>query len=230
MIRFDPFGWLERFIPMRWLHRIIRFSAVIFFCWFFIQRIRQYHWFYLKPLWAVETLLYGVLVVAFLIRTNPVDRSRGIKEIVVPLIGSFLPFGLLKTCPSPWIIHNAVLLTTVFIWMTLATSITTWGMWTLRGSFSITVEARRLITSGPYRWVRHPIYLGEILSAAAVVVWRWSFLNLGILILFAAIQLLRTRWEEDKLERAFPGYRAFLDRSWWVLPPRKERGMGYEEP
>ena len=33
-----------------------------------------------------------------------------------------------------------------------------WPLWYLRRSFSVEPEARNLVTTGPYRWARHPIY------------------------------------------------------------------------
>jgi protein-S-isoprenylcysteine O-methyltransferase Ste14 len=216
MIRFDPLGWFEHVIPMAWLHRIIRACALVIVLWFFVIRIGQYRYFFFKPLWAAETLLFAVVAIAFIVRSNPVDRSQGAKEIIVPLIGSALPFGLLFTYPTPWIVSNTGYLMAVFLCMTLSTGFTVWGMWTLRHSFSITVEARELVAHGPYRLVRHPIYLGEIMSAVSVVVWRYSWLNLFILTLFVIVQLLRSYWEESKLGKIFPDYsECFAGRLWF---------------
>ena len=36
-------------------------------------------------------------------------------------------------------------------------------------SFSVMAEARRLVTSGVYRWVRHPLYLAEELAVIGIV-------------------------------------------------------------
>jgi protein-S-isoprenylcysteine O-methyltransferase Ste14 len=215
MNTFDPFGRLERFVPAQRLHRAIRAGAFAVVLGFLVLRISQYSDFSFKPLWLSETILFAVLAIAFIVRPDPVDRSRGVAEIIVPLIGSVLPFGLLFTQPSAWIMGNKVLLTMIFCWMTLATAFTAWSLWALRHSFSITVEARALVTSGPYRWVRHPVHLGEILAAAAVVVWRWSLMNIVLFILFVTIQLLRARWEEVKLARIFSDYKMLATRSWW---------------
>jgi protein-S-isoprenylcysteine O-methyltransferase Ste14 len=213
---FDPFGWLQKFIPARYLHKLIHIAVIAVLCVFLIHRIGQYRDFLLKPLWVVETLVFVALIVSYSTRREPVERSRGVREIIVPIIGAVLPFALLLTSPSRWMNRNIYLLYAVFVWMTAATSLTLWGLWTLRRSFSITVECRSLITSGPYRWVRHPIYLGEILTAAGVLIWRFSLQSLLLFMIFVQVQLLRAGWEESKLENTFPEYRDYRNQSKWI--------------
>jgi len=203
---FDPFGWLESRIPGRYLHLLIRLGAIAASLAFLIHRITQYHDFLIKPLWAVETLIFCAIPISYTVRTDPLERSRGAREIVIPLLGGVLPFALLLAPPSDRIVRDLYGLYAVFYWMTAATSLTLWGIWTLRRSFSITVEVRALVTNGPYRWLRHPIYLGEVLTAGGVLVWRFSLRNLIIFIFFTLVQVLRARWEEDKLKRVFPDY------------------------
>jgi len=169
MNRFDPFGRLELVVPVKWLHRIIHAGMLVVVPIFLVMRIRQYDEFLFKPLWAAETLLYIILAMAFAVRSDPVDRSRGVAEIIVPLIGSVLPFALLIKAPGACILGKPFLLKVVFCWMAIASGFTAWSIWSLRRSFSITVEAGELVMHGPYRWVRHPVYLGEILAADAVV-------------------------------------------------------------
>jgi protein-S-isoprenylcysteine O-methyltransferase Ste14 len=216
----DPFDRASRVIHEKLLHKLIRFGAVLTFFSMLLKRVQEYHFYYVKPLWFVETLIYFALVTAFLVRTDPVDRSQGIREVIIPLVGSILPFALLYSPPAPWITENRTYLLTTFWWMTASTAFTVWGMWTLRRSFSITVEARALVTAGPYRFIRHPIYLGEILSSCAVAFWRFSFWNLLILIVFVVIQIARSRWEEGKLEKNFPEYGIYASKAWWVLQSR----------
>lgn len=213
---FDPFGLVTRFVPERSLHRAIRVFMVLACAWFLSRRALEYGSYLFKPLWAVETMVYVVLIVAFWFRTYPMDRSRGLAEIVIPGVGALLPFTLLLSQPAGFVIDNRVLLPGVFWVMTLATLITVWGMWTLRRSFSITVEARELVTGGPYRFLRHPIYSGEILAAAAVTVWRVSWVSAVVFTLFVGIQLFRARMEEEKLARNFPDYKEYKDKVWWI--------------
>jgi protein-S-isoprenylcysteine O-methyltransferase Ste14 len=183
---------------------------------FLYKRALEYDLYRIKPLWAAETAIYVILIIAFMIRTDPVDRSRGVAEIAIPAVGALLPFVLLLSPPAGSILSNRTLYAGIFWFMTMATLLTVWGMWTLRRSFSITVEARELVTGGPYRFLRHPIYAGEILATATVAVWRYSWLNMAALILFVILQLARARMEEEKLKRNFPAYEEYAKKVWWV--------------
>jgi protein-S-isoprenylcysteine O-methyltransferase Ste14 len=219
--RFDPFALLERAVSPAFAHRVVRAVVLAFLVIFLAHRLGQYHAYLFKPLWAAETLVYVVFIVAYAMRVDPKDRSRGVREVLVPLVGAVLPFALLQSRPLPWVVHRPVALYALFSSMTFFTAFTVWGLWSLRSSFSITVEARRLVQGGAYRRVRHPVYLGEMLTAVAVAVWRASAANAVLLVLFIVIQFLRARWEEEKLARVFPEYRPYAGRAWWPYPPRK---------
>jgi len=102
MNNFDPFARFEQIIPAQWMHRLIRAGAMAVVLGFLVLRIRHFDNYTFKPLWLAETALFSVLATAFMVRRDPVDRSRGAAEIIVPLIGSVLPFGLLLTQQSVW--------------------------------------------------------------------------------------------------------------------------------
>src|SRR5437764_768141 len=75
--------------------------------------------------------------------------------------------------------------------------------WYLGSSFSLLPQARRLVTSGPYHYVRHPIYLGGLLITLGEVWLRFSPLVVVLNVVFVAAQVIRLRYEEDLLERTF---------------------------
>lgn len=216
MSTFDPIGWLSRFVPEDKVQITIRAGAVALYLFMVWKRIREYPQYLLKPLWAVETLLFLVLAVAFFTRTDPIDRSKGVREVLVPLIGSVLPFGLFFSPPSAAIARHRTLAICIFWGMTFSTLLTVWGMWTLRRSFSITVEARSLVTNGPYRFLRHPVYLGEVLATGMLAIWRPSIANLILFVVFTGIQCSRAKWEEAKLEKNFPEYKSYAGKTWWI--------------
>jgi len=223
MKEFDPFGWFEKYFPAKTLHLMIRAGIVVVLLALLIHRISAYGHYGFKPLWAVETVIFIVFLISYIIRRDPVQRSRGVCEILIPLVGGVLPFALLFSPPHRFITDQITYVYAIFIWMTAASSPTVWGLWTLRRSFSVTVEVRDLVTGGPYRFIRHPVYLGEILTAAAVAALRFSLINMTIFALFVAIQLYRSKMEEEKLGQVLPAYAGFARRSRWFWPYRPMR-------
>jgi protein-S-isoprenylcysteine O-methyltransferase Ste14 len=87
-------------------------------------------------------------------------------------------------------------------------------------SFSILAEARQLVTEGPYRIVRHPLYICEGIAVVGVmlqVISPWATL---IAIVAAMLQYRRMINEEAILNSAFPEYRAYAARTPLVIPAR----------
>jgi len=80
-------------------------------------------------------------------------------------------------------------------------------------SFSILPEARRLVTNGPYRFVRHPLYVAEALSTLGVTLQLRQ--PLGALLALSTYlgQFARMGFEEEVLERAFPEHADYRRRT-----------------
>jgi protein-S-isoprenylcysteine O-methyltransferase Ste14 len=211
---FDPFGWFG-FLSERTRHRFLSVFVIAVCAALLVLRVREWPHFLFKPLWAAEVAIYVVFIYMYAVRVQPVDRSRGVREIVLPLVAGALPFAFLLFPVNRQIVSTRERAMALFTAMTLFTSLTIWGMFTLRRAFSVTVEARTLVTGGPYRVVRHPIYTGEILTAAMVVILRFTPANAALFLLFLALQLVRSRLEEQKLLRNFPEYRQTVGKSWW---------------
>ena len=88
-----------------------------------------------------------------------------------------------------------------------ATAGAVWGLLTLRLSFGIFPAARRLVTGGPYRLVRHPLYLCEIAAALAMLVSDGHLVPLVVVAVFVVLQVTRIRYEENLLRDTFPAWR-----------------------
>ena len=102
---------------------------------------------------------------------------------------------------------------------TLGLAYSVWGLAYLRRSFSIIPEARRLVTGGPYSLSRHPVYLGEIVAAIGINLATAGWLGALAVVYFISCELLRIRWEEGVLARAFPNdYPAYARRVARYLP------------
>ena len=88
------------------------------------------------------------------------------------------------------------------------TTVPVWKLWApyvFSDPFGLLPEARGLVTRGPYRLVRHPVYLGELTSALGLVIARPHMLIAAMYVAFAILQYWRTIFEERALSAAYPG-------------------------
>ena len=99
-----------------------------------------------------------------------------------------------------------------------AFALAVWGLLTLRRSLSIIPEARSLVTGGPYRYIRHPLYTAEITAALCVVLARPALWAVVSLLPFIAVQALRAHFEEGLLLRSFSEYAGYRDHTWRFIP------------
>ena len=96
---------------------------------------------------------------------------------------------------------------------------------TLGRCFGVLPEARGLVTRGPYRLVRHPLYLGELVACAGLVLAAPTPWNLGVALVFAGAQAVRMRLEEDELTVQFPEYSSYAAETPRLLPRLALRRM-----
>jgi protein-S-isoprenylcysteine O-methyltransferase Ste14 len=147
-------------------------------------------------------------VVLFVVRPRPQAADGRVLPRVVAfagtsillLVGTFLPEGPALVSVPSWVGAACSLV------LVVATAGAVWGLLTLRLSFGIFPTARRLVTTGPYRLVRHPLYLCEIVSGWAMVVSEGHLVPLLLVAVFCALQVARLRYEEGLLSRVFPAW------------------------
>lgn len=147
--------------------------------------------------------------------------------MVVSILG-VLAIGLLLWLISPnWMRWSALVLPEWMRWSGFALVIVglallTWAHQPLSASFSGNLEVReqhKLVTTGPYQWVRHPIYSAIFLWSAglALITANW-FIGL-IPLTFALFFILRVPLEEKMMVEAFGNeYRAYMNRTGRVIP------------
>ena len=97
-----------------------------------------------------------------------------------------------------------------------------WTFHTLGKNLTDTVVTRKdhsLVTSGPYRWVRHPFYTATFIGlvGGSLAMANWLFLILGGMGI--GFLVVRTRIEEKKLvERFGDDYLEFMQRTGRFFP------------
>jgi len=71
----------------------------------------------------------------------------------------------------------------------------------LNRSIGIVAANRGIKTRGPYAWIRHPLYAGEILFDLSFLISNWSYLNGLLIFVFTFSQIVRSLQEERLLVR-----------------------------
>jgi protein-S-isoprenylcysteine O-methyltransferase Ste14 len=103
------------------------------------------------------------------------------------------------------------------VWLVMSAVRTLGRQWAVAARL---VEGHKLISDGPYQWVRNPIYTGMfgMLLATGLGVSRWIVIPPAILV-FAVGMTIRIRSEEKLLRAAFgEEFEAYARRVPAVLP------------
>jgi protein-S-isoprenylcysteine O-methyltransferase Ste14 len=153
---------------------------------------------------------FVMLVVLYSTRLPARGTDHRLAVVFIAFTGTFSAIGanfLPGGTRRDWLVVPADILVTVG----LAYSV--WGLAYLRRSFSIVPEARRLVTGGPYSLSRHPVYLGEIIGGIGINLVTAGWPGALAIVYFVACEVLRMRWEEGVLSKAFPrDYPAYARR------------------
>jgi protein-S-isoprenylcysteine O-methyltransferase Ste14 len=92
-----------------------------------------------------------------------------------------------------------------------------WARQQLGKSFTVTAQARALVTTGLYSKIRNPIYFfGGVAFLGVFIAWGNLYVLGVFLILYFGMQGLRARKESSVLEQAFGDeYRRYKAQTWF---------------
>lgn len=162
------------------------------------------------------------MIAALSLRAPAVARAAGLLPRLVALGGAFSVTGLALFPRAE--LPVAVTLTALAL-MLLGYGLGCYTVAHLGRSLSLAPEARHLVTSGPYRLVRHPLYVAETVASAGLVLQVISPGAVLLWVIHLALQFQRLRWEEQVLRASFPAYAGYAARVPCLLP-----GLGRGKP
>jgi protein-S-isoprenylcysteine O-methyltransferase Ste14 len=99
------------------------------------------------------------------------------------------------------------------------------GVWAVScnrpGNFNIRPSPReggQLVESGPYRWIRHPMYTAVIACGMALVLTTPTIWGGFAFILLVVVLATKARLEERWMQERHPAYAAYVGRTHRFLP------------
>lgn len=162
---------------------------------------------------SLPLALLSALVAFRLVRRRPPAREAPFPQRLAAWGAALLPWGAglfpASPAPPPARAAGAALQILGLLLVLLA-------LLALGEAFGISPADRGLAERGPYRWIRHPMYLGEAMAFAGWLLERPSLEGAALLAAGAVLAVLRIRWEEEILGEA---YRAYAARVRWRMIP-----------
>ncbi|MBP1887578.1 methyltransferase family protein [Sinorhizobium mexicanum] len=161
-------------------------------------------------------LLFLCLVIGLtVIRLPPRQSAEGIEPRLSALAGTF-GLTVLVVLPRGTIGPGALIASTVLI--LIGTALSIYCLFWLGRSFSAMATARKLVTTGPYAIVRHPLYAAEAIGAVGFLIANWSLAALLVGVVHFAFQFRRMFNEERVLQRTFPEYASYASSVPMFIP------------
>jgi protein-S-isoprenylcysteine O-methyltransferase Ste14 len=171
---------------------------------------------WLRTLGAVLVVAFYAMVMWCYLRRGPAVASSGsMTAHAAAIAATWMPFALpLLHGSQPGSGRLAV--SDMLLVAGLA-----WSLWSLRflgRNMSVLAQARGVADRGPYRWVRHPLYAGEIVSSLGIAIAANSLAAVMVWLVLCGLQVYRAMREEQVLLQALPAYRSYRSRTAALLP------------
>ncbi len=159
---------------------------------------------------------YALIVALYLLRDSAISTNRSIVTKFIAVFTVYIPLILPFIGRSGSINSKDIIIANLTILCGMVLSL--YSLWALGRSFSIVPQARKLVQTGPYRWIRHPLYLGELMSAFGVVLIHITIPKMIVFGVLVAHQFYRAVQEEKLLSSVFAEYEDYRSRTTRLIP------------
>ena len=159
-------------------------------------------------------IFYVLLALLIITRSPAKAQADGLLPRIAAFVGTYMPWTIAFFGKTDQALPNLASTACVLIGMIMM-------LVTIRHlgrSFSLVPQARNVVQTGPYRWIKHPLYLAEEIAVLGVVLRNPTPLTAVLLVLHIGVQVCRILYEEDLLRRNCPEYSSYEASRWRVIP------------
>ncbi len=195
-----------------WLDRLVAIVAVIPFAFSIEHEIR---YFGVNFAWIVANANFILLIVTMLVRRAPTRVTLNPVYWLLAFVATYWLFifgrfsGHGSEVAPIWTIDALVV---------ASFAISVWARISLGRSIGLVPAQRKIISTGAYRFMRHPIYTGIYLSYLALCLQNFSVVNMAIFATGAGLFMVKSVIEENFL-RLDADYEAYMARVRWRWLP-----------
>ncbi len=168
-----------------------------------------------------------------LLARRPVSPPQKLRFILIPLVATFFTFFYNQVrwfplscqanlAPPVW---QKPLFFAGLTCLIIGLIIQLWGILHLRRSFGICVMVRKVVLTGPYRWVRHPMYVGAIFLCLGAAIANCSFAYFFLVAIHISLLLYRAHLEETQLAAHSVEYQEHMKRTGFIFPKFRSRSV-----
>lgn len=155
-------------------------------------------------------------------RTSRQRNDRGSYWIILLVVWGSLTVSVWTRTLNLGVFHNRLQYLGLGL-ITIGIALREWAVLSLGRFFTVTVTVasdHRLIKRGPYRWLRHPAYSGNILTLVGMPLALGTWVGSVLVVVLSAVgYLYRIRIEEQALLEVFgDDYRAYTRQTWRLFP------------
>lgn len=173
-------------------------------------------------------VIFNVMVGVFLIRAGKPQRGpENLKELAIPFAATFfyVAYSGLPAIFPAFALDNPIPASARWQVMILAMFLVLGGLFLnifslyhLRKSFAVFVQVKEIVFSGPYAYIRHPMYTSHLLMAAGLVLSRFSPAIFTVFLIHAGLLAYRARLEEAALAAHDPKYAEHMKKTGFLIP------------
>jgi len=152
----------------------------------------------------------SIIILAF-IRHEPQTVTRSVFDYIIAFCGTLSPLLFIGL---PEVNDNTIFLSLQVIGISFAFA----GLLSLNRSFGLVPADRGIVTTGMYKFVRHPLYTGYTMICFGFLLQNFSFRNLAAFMVFIIFESLRLLIEEQFLSQNSE-YKDYMGKVRWRVIP-----------